>query len=42
VSTDNQPAILTKSKSSVTKPHTEEMRPSRTVPEVPEGNQSVN
>jgi hypothetical protein len=40
--TANQPTIFTKSKSSVTKPKEEELRPSLTVPEIPEGNQSVN
>lgn len=40
--TENQPTIRTKSKSSVTKSKEEELRPSLTVPELPERNESVN
>ena len=40
--TENQPTILTKSKSSVTKSKEKELRPCLTVTEIPEGNQSVN
>ena len=39
---ENQPTILTKSKSSVTKSKEEELRPCLTVSELPERNQSVN
>jgi hypothetical protein len=39
---ENQPAILTASKSSVTKSKKEESRPCLSVPEISEGNQSVN
>jgi hypothetical protein len=40
--TENQPTILAKSKSSVTQSKEKQLRPSLTVPELPEGNQSVN
>lgn len=40
--TENQPTILTESKSSVTQSKEKDLHPSLTVPELPERNQSVN